>query len=154
MLRIARQRCGEERGFTLIEILVVILIIAILAAIAIPSFLSQTAKASDAAAKDQAVTAETAAETYSTDHDGSYEGMELSSLTAIEPTLAETGSAKLTVDAATRTTYEVTSESVASHDKFTIVRTAEDGIERTCQPAKESSKGGCPNGTVSTPGTW
>jgi type IV pilus assembly protein PilA len=41
----------EERGFTLIELLVVIVIIGILAGIAIPVFLSQRAKAQDAAAK-------------------------------------------------------------------------------------------------------
>jgi type IV pilus assembly protein PilA len=41
----------DERGFTLIELLVVIVIIGILAGIAIPVFLSQRAKAQDAAAK-------------------------------------------------------------------------------------------------------
>src|SRR6059058_1029847 len=72
MLYNLRQRSKEEGGFTLIELLLVILIIGILAAIAIPSFVNQRSKAFDAAAKSNLRTAETAMETYSTDHDGTY----------------------------------------------------------------------------------
>ncbi len=82
-----RQRSKEEGGFTLIELLVVILIIGILAAIAIPSFLSQKSKATDSSAKELARTAETTAETYATDHNGSYAGISPAELKKYEPTI-------------------------------------------------------------------
>jgi type IV pilus assembly protein PilA len=47
-------RASEERGFTLIEVLVVTIIIGLLAAIAYATFLGQRTKAGDADAKDGA----------------------------------------------------------------------------------------------------
>jgi type IV pilus assembly protein PilA len=118
-----------------------VLIIGILAAIAIPSFLSQKRKGDDAAAKTQARTAETAAETYPVDHNGDYTGNTVEELQRIEPTLNETSAATLTVvGTPTAGGYTVMSSSSATSDTFTVTREGSGLIVRTCT----GTKGGCP----------
>ena len=92
MLYWMRSRLDREEGFTLIELMVVVLIIAILIAIAIPTFLGARQRAQDRAAQSDLRNALTAAKVYFVDtedyggaaaNDAAYE----TSLEAIEPSL-------------------------------------------------------------------
>jgi type IV pilus assembly protein PilA len=90
---LARRRGDDEKGFTLIELMVVVLIIAILIAIAIPTFLGARSRANDRAAQSSLRNALTAAKTSFTDT-GDYSGAipgvvgpPATGLTAIEPSL-------------------------------------------------------------------
>src|SRR5947208_14885701 len=111
MLYKLRQRSKEESGCTLIELLVVILIIGILAAIAIPSFLNQKGKANDASAKSQARTMQTAEETLATDNNGKYEKGTLAEVEATEVTLKDHTVNEPTVPKAEPEKYDVQSQS-------------------------------------------
>src|ERR1700674_3224671 len=92
-----RSRSNED-GFTLIELMVVVLIIAILLAIAIPTFLGARSKAQDRAAQSNLRNALTAEKTYYVDNQA-YSDNTSSNLTKIEPSLTYTGSVAPTVGA-------------------------------------------------------
>ena len=87
MLKAIRRRlqAPPDAGFTLIELMVVVLIIAILIAIAIPTFLGARQRAQDRAAQSNLRNALTAEKSYYTDKQAYTQTQ--SELTAIEPSL-------------------------------------------------------------------
>jgi type IV pilus assembly protein PilA len=150
MLLKLRERMAGEKGFTLIELLVVMLIIGILAAIAIPTFFNQKEKAKDADTKSMAHTAQTAIETYATDHGGSYQGATDAILAGIEETLDP---ANVDVSGASATGYTVSAMTpgTTGPHTFNIIRSG-GGFQYTCTP---EGQGGCPDAVGSaTVGDW
>ena len=146
LLRRITRRTSEGDGFTLPEIIVVMLIVGILAAIAIPAFLSTTTKATDVSAKELARNAATTAETIALDHGGSYAYITLAELAAEEPTIPTTPSkdhAYLSATTHSEDEYSVTA-TATNGDELTLTRNAEGATSRTCHSPilKTSCSGG------------
>jgi type IV pilus assembly protein PilA len=147
--KLRMRMASEESGFTLVELLVVMLILGLLAAIAIPSFFNQRDKARDADAKADVRTAQTAIESYATDHNGSYTGATPTALDDIESSLSDAvadGELTVTVTGG-GTGYDVTMASDNTPNTFTISR--DGGTGQTTFSCATDGNDGCPSG-----GNW
>jgi type IV pilus assembly protein PilA len=140
-----RRRPIDEGGFALIEVLVVVLIIGILAAIAISALLNQRSKAYDASTKSNIRAAAIAEYVYAGDRDA-YASETLSPgdtgpLATIEPTLKNTPFVTATANGGDGFTIVATSDGNRA-DVFTYKDT-NGAVTRVCT----GGGGGCSHGT-------
>jgi type IV pilus assembly protein PilA len=155
MLTMLRQRRDEDEGFTLIELMVVVLIIAILIAIAIPTFLGAQDRARDRGAQSDLRNALTASKTLATDNAGLFFGPDgATAITAAdmedaEPSLeydviANATTTVVGVSAATNGT-QITLEKGSASGTFFGISASSSGEVSYC---KSDTKADCAAGVV------
>jgi len=98
-------------------------------------------------AKTVARSAQTAIETYATDHDGSYAGADAGALKTVEATLNDLPPGALAV-VSDPNSYSLTVTSNPSGRTFTVARAADGSASHTCALNGAPDRGGCRAGNV------
>jgi type IV pilus assembly protein PilA len=143
---------SDERGFTLAELLVVMLVLGILAAIALPTFLGQQEKGKDAEAKSNARNLVTAVESCYAPKEDYRDCATEADLGGTLGMPWGTGPGETSVVATSATTFTITATSKAttggSNNTFSITRDAGGLTTRSCTAGSSGTDGGgCRAGT-------
>ena len=115
---LSRLNRKDERGFTLIELMIVIAIIGILAAIAIPQFSAYRVRSYNSAAQSDVRNIATAQEAYFVDK-ATYSGA-ASDLTGVKFGYMQTGKVMVAITGASQSGYTITGYHTAGNKTYTL----------------------------------
>ena len=149
MLKSARGRAAEDSGFSMPEVLVVMMMIGILAAVAAPGFSCQGKRAEEDTQKAQVRAAASTMEAYANDNLGAYDGATTTILRSMNSQLPSgvvtNGYQGCSGPPDGQTCFSVRSPANAvTGNTFTLTKKADGRLLSSCTGA--GTNGGCPSG--------
>lgn len=141
-----RRSLSSDAGFSLIELLVVILIIGILAAIALPNFMSNRDRAYDTVAKSAARNAVSAVEACFVNREDYRSCTDAAGLGSGTGISFGTGAGQVAITASSKDTFSVTAYS-QTQSTYSITRTSTSApLSRSCVLGPGVTDAGCKGG--------
>ena len=146
----------SEAGFTLVEVLVVMLVMGLLMGIAIPSFLGQRTRADDTSSKSAARAAAATIEDYASDNLGSYVGATNTILNSMDSSVPSDTTVEYWANCSPTYCWRITTPPNSNTGtSFQLAKEADGDIVSDCDidkntsgiqhPAPGTSQGGCPS---------